>query len=257
MRLKRICRSYAALDDRIRYYRNPENLGAIPNFNLTFELGSGEYFRWAAHDDLCAPEHLERCVAVLDSRPSVVLCYCKTMEIDSEGKVVGPYEDNLALLDSDPVRRHRAFHRRFRNQERCEPVFGLVRREALRKAGLLGSFNSSDIILLQRIVLMGMIYEVPERLFFRRIHALRSTRANRSPEALAEWLDPANRGRVAAPLWKLVWERFRAVKDSSLTGCNKIRCYMHCMSWLIWWWRWLVREALRVMSARVVNVGRT
>ncbi len=251
-----ICRSYAALDDRVRYHRNPENLGLIPNFNLTFELSSGEYFRWAAHDDLCAPEHLERCIAVLDSRPSVVLCYCKTMEIDSDGQVVGPYEDNLALLDDDPVKRHRAFHRRFRNQERCDPMFGLVRSEALRKTGLLGGFNSSDFILLQKLVLLGIIQEIPDRLFFRRIHPLRSTRANRSPEALAEWLDPANRGRVVAPLWKLVYERFKAVKDSPLGRRERIRCYMHCMNWLIWLWRELTREALRIMRARVALAGR-
>jgi len=253
---ERICRSYVESDDRIRYHRNPENLGAARNFNLTFELSSGEYFRWASHDDLCAPEHLERCVTVLDSFPGVVLCYCQTMEIDSEGRVVGPYEDNLALLDSDPVKRHRAFHRRFRNQERCEPVFGLVRSEALRKTGLLGSFNSSDFILLQKLVLLGMIHEVPERLFFRRIHPFRSTRANSTPEAVAEWFDPSNRGRVVAPLWRLVWERFKAVRDSPLTRGAKIRCYVHCMSWLVWWRRWLVGEALRVMSARVTNAGR-
>jgi len=31
-----ICRGHAAGDTRIQYIRNPENLGAGPNFNLTF-----------------------------------------------------------------------------------------------------------------------------------------------------------------------------------------------------------------------------
>jgi len=251
---ERICRAYAALDGRVRYYRNPENIGLIPNFNRAVELSSGEYFRWAAHDDLCAPEHLARCVSVLDENPSVVLCYCKTMEIDSNGGFIGPYEDNLALLDSDPVKRHKAFHKRFRNQERGEPVFGLVRRQALLSTGLLGSFMASDMILLQRLALMGKIYEVPDRLFFRRIHPGRSTRAHKSPEALAAWLDPANRGRVAAPLWRLIRERFNAVRSSCLRPRDKLLCYMHCMRWLIWQWRELTREAFTVTKARVARV---
>ena len=61
-----ICRAYAVRDQRIRYFRNQENLGASRNYNRVFELSSGEYFKWAAHDDLCAPEFLGRCVDVLD-----------------------------------------------------------------------------------------------------------------------------------------------------------------------------------------------
>jgi glycosyltransferase involved in cell wall biosynthesis len=245
-----ICRSYVALDDRVRYHRNPRNLGATRNFNMTFELSSGEYFRWASHDDLCAPDHLERCVAVLDSCPSVVLCYPKTMNIDSQGEVLGPYEDNLALLDPDPVERHRAFHQRFRTQVRCQPIFGLVRSEALRKTKLLGNFNSADFILLQELVLQGMIHEIPEHLFYRRIHQLISTRANRTPEAVAEWFDPANRGRIVAPLWRLVYERFGAVRNSSLTNREKVHCYAHCANWLIWWGPGLARETGEVVKTR-------
>ena len=72
-RTEAICRQYAAGDARIRYYRNDENIGASANYNRAFELGRGEYFKWAAHDDLLAPTYLERCVEVLDANPDVVL----------------------------------------------------------------------------------------------------------------------------------------------------------------------------------------
>ena len=54
-RTAELCAAYAARDARVRYHRNPTNLGAAPNFNRTFELSRGEYFKWAAHDDVCAP----------------------------------------------------------------------------------------------------------------------------------------------------------------------------------------------------------
>src|SRR2546425_9420098 len=48
-----IARSYAAKDKRVRYARNDKNLGAGGNFRRGFALASGEYFRWAASDDVC------------------------------------------------------------------------------------------------------------------------------------------------------------------------------------------------------------
>src|ERR1035438_9843576 len=47
-----ICREYAAKDPRIRYYRNETNIGASANFNCLVKLARGEYFKWAAHDDV-------------------------------------------------------------------------------------------------------------------------------------------------------------------------------------------------------------
>ncbi len=39
------CRRCATSDNRIQYIRNPVNLGAGPNFNLTFKYATGRYFK--------------------------------------------------------------------------------------------------------------------------------------------------------------------------------------------------------------------
>jgi glycosyltransferase involved in cell wall biosynthesis len=83
-----ICREFARRDSRVSYIRNPENLGAIPNYNLVFERARGRYFKWAAHDDICAPTFLERCVEVLDADSSVVLCSGQTRLINDDGSPV-------------------------------------------------------------------------------------------------------------------------------------------------------------------------
>ncbi len=44
---REIVEAYAAKDPRVRYYRNAENIGAAPNYNRTFELSRGKYFRLA------------------------------------------------------------------------------------------------------------------------------------------------------------------------------------------------------------------
>ena len=84
-----ICAEYAAKDNRIRYHRNSSNIGATRNENLTFAMSRGKYFRWLGHDDLCAPDQLAACVAVLESDPTVVLCHSEVVEIDDDGNRTG------------------------------------------------------------------------------------------------------------------------------------------------------------------------
>ena len=43
-----IALGYARADHRVRYYRNEQNIGAARNFNNTFALARGQYFKWAA-----------------------------------------------------------------------------------------------------------------------------------------------------------------------------------------------------------------
>src|SRR5262245_44937991 len=81
-----ICRSYSDADKRVRYFRNDENIGVYRNFNRVFQLGSGEYFKWAAADDICHRELLAKCLKVLESDASVVATYPKVQFVDEEGR---------------------------------------------------------------------------------------------------------------------------------------------------------------------------
>ncbi len=83
-----ICRAYAARDPRVSYVRNLRNVGAAANYNLVFERARGHYFKWAAHDDVCAPDFLVRCVGALDRDPAVVLCCGQTRLINDDGSPV-------------------------------------------------------------------------------------------------------------------------------------------------------------------------
>ena len=136
-RTRQICRTYAAHDPRVRYYRNKENLGASRNFNRVFELSSGKYFKWAAHDDLLAPEFLAKCVEVLERDPSVVLCHSGTMCIDKHGRWIRRNKSSNGGYSQKP-------HERFRAQlsffKPCWKIFGLIRADSLRKTPIMGEY---------------------------------------------------------------------------------------------------------------------
>jgi glycosyltransferase involved in cell wall biosynthesis len=164
---REICKEYAAKDNRIRYSRNLTNIGLSNNFNRVFQLSSGRYFRWSAADDIFAPTSLQECVNVLDQCPEVVLCYPKTVLIDAEGRILRSYEDNLNLGAPSAADR---FHWVLQNIGLGNVQYGLIRSDVLRCTSLFGSFPGSDLVLTAELALYGQFREIPQELFFRRMH---------------------------------------------------------------------------------------
>lgn len=229
-RTEAICREYAAADDRIRYHRNAENIGASANYNLVFELGRGEYFKWAAHDDLLAPTYLERCVEVLDGNPDVVLAYTQAKAIDSKGDVVKIYPGKKDFNSPDPRRR---FYEFVLDPSPVVAVFGLMRREVLGRTRLIGKYAGSDRPLLSELSLLGKFYEVPEHLFFYRFHEEQSWGGNKSAQAQQAWYDPRRAGKITFPQWRLLREHVRSIERSPVGLKDRVSCYAYMGYWML------------------------
>lgn len=239
-----ICQTYAARDHRIRYFRNKTNLGGAKNFNRIFELSSGEYFKWAAHDDLCAPGFLERCVEVLDQDSSVVLCYSRTREIDEHGKVLQNYfEPNIGLLK--PSKR---FYQCVCVSHPQVSVFGVIRKSTLKKTRLFGNYLESDRVLLGELTLLGRFYQIPEYLFFKRSHPQQLWRIWSTRQSRHGWIDPARPGKITFPHWRLLLEHFISITRASLNWYERARCYIY----LIWW----IRKAYRKLAKNLILKGK-
>jgi len=234
-RTAEICRAYADRDPRIRYSRNDRNLGAAPNFNRVFELSSGEYFGWLAHDDLYAPEFLSRCVDLLDADPDVVLCYSKVRIVDAAGNVLREYSDRLRSGNSpEPCLR-------FRNlvlaDHWCREVFGLMRADALRKTRLIGHYAMSDRPLLAELAILGRFRQIDEFLFLSREHARRSVRLHADLRSRAAWFDPSNAARFLLPHWRILAEYAKTPGRFPLPWRQRACCYVGVLRWARWHWR--------------------
>jgi hypothetical protein len=186
-----ICRSFAARDSRIRYHREPVNRGATWNFNRVVDLAQGPLFRWAAHDDICAPELLERCVEALAAHPRAVLCHPRTRVIGP----VGEFLENYAIrLRTDADRIGPRFHDLICVDHACFPIFGVIRLDILKRTRLLGQYSGSDRNLLAELAMHGPFHEVPEFLFLRRDHPGTSTRQFPSAKDRRTWFSLDQRG---------------------------------------------------------------
>jgi glycosyltransferase involved in cell wall biosynthesis len=184
-----ICMAFAQRNPRTTYVRNPSNIGSAANFNRVFELSSSTYFCWLASDDLILPAFLERCVAVLDADPSVVLAFTARDVIDDEGKLIPAAADGNGFIyaknnfrvipqrvhvaeGSDPVERYK---------EILEPgysgnhLYGVMRSSVLGRTVLHDKFPGADLALLMELALRGRFKTVDEPLFRRRYHVECST----------------------------------------------------------------------------------
>ena len=229
-RTERICRDYAVQDRRIRYYRNERNLGAAANYNQAFALSTGEYFKWAAHDDICGPEFIEKCVRILEEDSSVVLCYPRTCIINEIGTPISDFDDGFHLMGPTPSTRLREsflagswiFH----------PIFGVIRRTALEATPLIGKYDGADFVLLAYLALAGKCFELPDRLFFRREHDQRCCKVARAD--MPQWWSTSNRSRFYFRHWRRVREYLRAVHSQDIPVHEKSRCLKYVARWAYW-----------------------
>ncbi len=217
-----ICRRHAAQDTRLRYFRHERNMGAAYNFNFVFAQACGEFFRWASHDDVLAPEYLERCLEVLERDPDTVLCHARTDMIDDDGTFLRHDDFPMRIGSATP-------HERFRDlsvvRHDCIMVFGLARRDLLTRTPLIGNYVGSDRVLLCELALYGKLHEVPDTLFFRRGHTASSCWLPEREERVS-WFDPAKAGTITYPNWRILRETIAAVHRVPQPLASTLACYL-------------------------------
>lgn len=256
-RTAEICQQYAAQDSRIRYYRNSKNIGAAPNYNLTFERSQGKYFKWAPHDDTIAPDFIARCVEVLEQDPAVCLCYTGMAYTNASGETIKTFTHILDLTADTPSKRFKKYHELWSDRGFTPglPVFGLIRSSVLKQTPLIGSYVWSDLALVGELGLLGTFHEVSETLLFCRSHDKnsRATRQQGGDAAFAAWFDPKNRDKLTLPHWRIFLEHIDAIKRAPMASQEKILCYKQMGKWITWKWKRLARELAWVLPKWIVS----
>ena len=197
-----ICRRYVAKDSRVRYIRQPQNIGAAPNHNHVFGQCAGELFKWASHDDLYGRDLLLRCVEALDARPDVVLAHACQAIIDGDGARDEAFDYRLATDSPHAPERFRSllFDRG------GDDFYGVMRADVLRRIAPHDSYHHADRTIVAELALHGPFHQVPELLYFRRDHPTRAERANPTTRTRCANLDPRRASRLRHPTIRLLAE---------------------------------------------------
>jgi Glycosyl transferase family 2 len=173
-RSEEICRQFAARDSRIRYIRQPQNQGMPWNFARVVQEAKGEYFMWAAHDDLFHASYIRKCLETLAAHPDAICCCTEINFIDANGL---PHRDwsnrkysNLETLGMTPPQR---IHELI-NLGGWFATYGLMRLEDAKKMSLGLGMYGFDVVLLEELLLLGDFAKVHEPLFSYRMAKAKS-----------------------------------------------------------------------------------
>jgi glycosyltransferase involved in cell wall biosynthesis len=233
-----ICRAFAQKDPRVQYVRNQSNVGAIPNFNLVFKRARGRYFKWAAHDDICAPDFLRLCVEVLEKEPEVVLCCGQARLINDDGSPVAydpaarcyvtKYGQPVGVIDplnrAEGPRAAKRFWDVLVRTMRTFEIFGVIRSDVLRRTGLHAPYYGSDKVLLAELSLHGPFRLLPEVLLYRRCHGEQSSILTTKKKSV--WIGKGGReGWLSLRLRKVIPGYVNVVRQSRIGFNQKLMCY--------------------------------
>lgn len=172
-----ICREFEQVDPRIRYIRQSQNRGPGWNFAFVVQEARGEYFMWAAHDDLWDPSYIRKCLGKLHAHPEAVLCCTEIDFIDAAGARSLEWEKktyrNIETLGmSVPDRIHELI-----NRIGWFAIYGLMHLAAIKNTSLERTSYGADVLLLLELLLQGDFAQVPEPLFRYRV-----AKGERTPE---------------------------------------------------------------------------
>jgi len=174
---QKICQEYVKRDRRIRYIRQKKNIGGFENFKFVLGQAKGEYFMWAADDDLWEPTFVSELLSLLFSNPSAVLAMSRIVNIDAKGN---PYSMRTEFIDT----RGMSYFRRISNVlYQCPPdyISGLYRTAILSEIFRAEPFSKPDsgdytLLLLKAHGALwltsgeGDIVTHPKILFYKRNH---------------------------------------------------------------------------------------
>jgi hypothetical protein len=167
-----IAREYEARDSRVRYFRHQTRQAMIATWKEVAEIAMREYpqaryFAWVSDHDEWHPRWLERMRAQLDADPTAVLAYPITRRIGQDGIELdkGPRLFETTQWRTDRERwRHFCHH----GVGAGDMVYGLMRADALARAGIFRRVLRPDRLLMAELTLSGSFHQVPEVLWFRR-----------------------------------------------------------------------------------------
>lgn len=221
-----IASEYGERDPRVRYHRNKSNIGAAANWFHALDLCATRYFKWAAHDDLYAPEFLERCVDALERDPSVVACFSRTVPISGEGKIIriDQLETQVDTMSSRPDER---LYNILGHDYLCVQMYAVMRTAVLKATRPYIGYIGWDWNTLAELALLGRIAEVNAPLFYHRLHDLAFGIALNSGRPRGELVqyDPTINWQTDRSMVPRVRNYFGAVHRAPLTAVQRACCY--------------------------------
>jgi glycosyltransferase involved in cell wall biosynthesis len=84
----KVCEDYAKKDPRIKYIRQPRNLGISKNMEFLLAQSESKYFMWAGDDDLWDSKFTLHLISALENNPDCIVAFGPYVLIDENNNVI-------------------------------------------------------------------------------------------------------------------------------------------------------------------------
>lgn len=167
---ERLCRQIAQVDSRVRYVRQPHNIGLHANHNFCIGESRGEFLCFFHDDDLYDSYIINHYVEFLQQHPDVGIVCSNWELIDDAGELIGVRDHNVKPVTAGLEYIEQTL-RSGRSSVGCSGA--MVRRSALGDARFdeKGSIGFADFVLWFQIAERYAVGHIHRRLWRYRLHS--------------------------------------------------------------------------------------
>jgi glycosyltransferase involved in cell wall biosynthesis len=124
------CREFASRDNRVRYFRQSENIGVANNFRFVFEQATAPLFKWMAHDDWIDGDWLSVLVPVAKAQRAIIFGHLQM--VTYEGQNMAHQANGRVMQYRGPAWwRRLAFAIEPANLGKANTIYGIFPRDAI------------------------------------------------------------------------------------------------------------------------------
>lgn len=164
-----ICQQYATKDSRIRYVRQSTNLGALANFMFVLNEARGQYFMWAAADDIWGPEWIREMLRTMEVTGANA-AFGRVQCIDEYSKELRHYANNLTFEYRGPRwLRQLKYFVQFEGAGKANPIYALWRTADLKEIKL--DDYSHDYLMVFDLLKRTEMAGCANSMIYKRIHS--------------------------------------------------------------------------------------
>lgn len=167
-----ICKFYAHRDSRVKYIRQPLNIGAAANFEYVLNVAQAGMFMWAAHDDKWEKSYLSQALLLFDDE-TCCFVFPSFSLVSIDLFVATRFKSDMFKFVESVDRKERVLHflALHHHSHKCNIVYSLFKSHFLRAALKLQDIGN-DGALGAVILGMGRGRILNGSLFSKRYHKL-------------------------------------------------------------------------------------
>ena len=102
---------------------------------------------------------------------------------------------------------------------------------------MLPACYGAEKVLMGALSLLGKYHEIPETLFFQRVHPAASSRMDRAADQLT-FMDPTASSRFASTRMRLLAGHLRSVKTADVSVADRVKCHVVVARYLLQASKW-------------------